>query len=130
MDKVHIKIKKARKLLGFTQSQAGDLCGIDQYKISDIENGKSKFIPNQYMEFLHINGIDLNSIFDDSFDPKKNEENIAAEPVSAYGKCRECIQKDKIIEAQQKTINTQSDFIEILKESNQDKSKPGNETAA
>jgi len=68
MDKIHIKLLKARKLLGLTQIQIKDLCGIEQHKLSDIERGKSKFIPNEYMEFLHIQGIDLNTIFNDSFD--------------------------------------------------------------
>jgi transcriptional regulator with XRE-family HTH domain len=127
MDKVHIKIKKARLLLSLTQSQVKDLCGVEQDKISNIENGKTKFIPNEYIEFLHINGIDLNSIFDDSFDVKMlNTENALKEPIPKYSKtekCFKCEEKEKLILSQQKTINTQSEFIDLLKDTIQDKSK-------
>lgn len=70
MNNIYIKIKKAREMLKLTQVAVADLSGVSQRNISDMENGIKKFIPNEYIQFLHINGIDINSIFDDSFDVK------------------------------------------------------------
>lgn len=58
------KIKDARLLLGKTQGQVASESGLLQKEISKIESGVRKFIPNQYIEYLYQQNIDLNSIFD------------------------------------------------------------------
>src|ERR1700748_417361 len=60
------RLKIARELTGFSQTEAGTRSGVGQKEISLLEKGTRKFIPNQYMQFLQKEGIDINSLFDDS----------------------------------------------------------------
>lgn len=78
MDKIFIKLKKAREVIGLTQRQAADMCGLRQRDISDLENGIKKFVPNKYLEFLYIQGLDMNTIFSDSFEVyfRNDKENL------------------------------------------------------
>ena len=61
---INERLKVARKLLGFSQSGAAIGSGLVQRDISQLENGERKFIPNEYIQFLNKEGIDINSIFD------------------------------------------------------------------
>jgi transcriptional regulator with XRE-family HTH domain len=58
-------LRKARVLLGFSQSQVAELSGVSQTDISRIETGTRKFIPVEYFAFLASHGIDMNLIFSD-----------------------------------------------------------------
>jgi len=58
-------LRKARVLLGYSQSQAAKLSGVSQTDISRIETGIRKFIPVEYFTFLASHGINMNLIFSD-----------------------------------------------------------------
>ena len=67
------RIKIARELIGIGQSEASMRSGLKQKDISLLENGKKKFIPGEYIQFLYNEGIDLNSIFSDDENVKVNK---------------------------------------------------------
>lgn len=67
------KLKTARKSFGDTQAVAGKKSGVAQRDISYLEAGKKKYLPTEYILYLQKNGIDLNSLFDDSKELKNNE---------------------------------------------------------
>jgi transcriptional regulator with XRE-family HTH domain len=75
MDFIFQKLKKSRELIQFTQKEAAEFSQLRQRDISDLENGQKKFIPNQYIQFLYIQGIDINSLFDDSYNPRLRKQN-------------------------------------------------------
>lgn len=103
MDTIFIKIKKARELLKLTQVAIADLSGVSQRNVSDMENGSKKFIPTNYIQFLHINGIDINSIFDDSFEVRKRELEYNSElTINSSDAVRIKEQDAKIIELSEK----------------------------
>ncbi|WP_240911297.1 helix-turn-helix domain-containing protein [Yeosuana marina] len=60
------KIKKAREMLGLSQSDFAESVGVTQKDVSLLESGNKKFIPNKYIDFLIDKGFDLNTIFDDT----------------------------------------------------------------
>ncbi|MBS1945669.1 MAG: helix-turn-helix transcriptional regulator [Bacteroidetes bacterium] len=57
------KLKKARELLGLTQTQAATASGVKQPHLSDMEKNEKTLIPVRYIDFLYKNDIDLNSLF-------------------------------------------------------------------
>lgn len=63
---IYERIKIARELIGISQTEASARSGILQKDISQIENGKKTFIPNEYIQFLYNEGVDINSIYDES----------------------------------------------------------------
>ena len=56
-------LKAARESLKLSQLEAANLAGLSQRDISDLETGKKKFVPTEYIQLLNSKGIDLNSIF-------------------------------------------------------------------
>src|ERR1700677_2313749 len=60
------RLKIARKLIGYSQKDAAIRAGLEQKDISLLETGGKKFIPNEYIQFLYNEGIDINSIYNDS----------------------------------------------------------------
>lgn len=60
------KLKRARDLLGLTQSQAAQDSRVKQPHISDMEKNEKALIPKRYIDFLYSRGIDLNTLFDTS----------------------------------------------------------------
>lgn len=65
MVSVFDKLKQARELLNLSQIEAATQAGLDQRDISKLENGKAKFIPSNYIQFLHGKGIDINSLYNE-----------------------------------------------------------------
>ena len=63
---VGFKLRLARKLIGLSQVEIANFCGIKQRDVSQLENNNRKFIPTIYILFLNKNGIDLGSLFDSS----------------------------------------------------------------
>lgn len=59
------KIREARKQLKLNQSDFARLVGVNQRDISKLEAGETKFVPNEYIQFLYKKGFDVNSLFDD-----------------------------------------------------------------
>lgn len=61
------RLKDARLLLGFSQSDLAKQVQMQQKDISLHENRTTKaLIPIRYLLFLYAHGIDLNSLFDES----------------------------------------------------------------
>ena len=60
------KLKEARLLLRLSQEEMAAQTGLVQRDISQLENGKREFIPNQFIQFLNKSGFDLGSLFNDS----------------------------------------------------------------
>lgn len=77
------KLFIARTLLSLNQKEAAEQAGIHPASLSILERGEKKFIPTEYLHFLHSKGIDINWIFSDSnstsavfrTDGKKQETN-------------------------------------------------------
>jgi transcriptional regulator with XRE-family HTH domain len=63
MDSVYSRLKRCRELLGFNQSQMADVTDMSQRDISELEAGKKKFIPTDYIQFLNNQGFSLDWIF-------------------------------------------------------------------
>lgn len=60
------KLFIARTLLSLNQREAAEQAGIHPASLSILERGEKKFIPTEYLHFLHSKGIDINWIFSDS----------------------------------------------------------------
>ncbi|MDB5269716.1 MAG: transcriptional regulator [Hymenobacter sp.] len=58
------KLRQCRLDLHLTQEDAALQSGFSQRDISRFEKGRAKTIPNDYIQFLHKQGVDLNSLFD------------------------------------------------------------------
>ena len=80
---LHNKIKEIRKLFNFSQADIAEFIEVSQKDISLIENGKKEFIPNKYIDFFLKQGIDLNTLYDNSkevsFVKTKSSENVLKE---------------------------------------------------
>lgn len=70
------KLKLIRKVLSLSQSDIESETGLSQRDISQLENGKKKFIPTAYIQFLNKKNIPLNLLFDDSLLLQDFEEAI------------------------------------------------------
>lgn len=82
--KAYQKIKEAREQMGLNQSEFAREVGVTQKDVSILESGNKKFIPNQYIEYLLNKGYDLNSIFDDDSELKRQSFTSVGEPTSVY----------------------------------------------
>ena len=63
---LNLKFRMARLLINHSQVQASKMSGLSQRDISQIENGKRTFIPTAYIQYLHNEELDMNSIFGSS----------------------------------------------------------------
>lgn len=88
---IYSKLKSIRKVLSLSQSDIEIETGLSQRDISQLENGKKKFIPTAYIQFLNKKNIPLNLLFDDSFS-LSDFENIIA--VLASNNCKENCKDD------------------------------------
>jgi SOS-response transcriptional repressor LexA len=64
MHQLPSKLRQCRLELHLTQEDAALQSGFSQRDISRFEKGRAKTIPNDYIQFLHKKGVDLNSLFD------------------------------------------------------------------
>lgn len=78
---VFTKLREARELLGYTQTEAAKLSGVRSKDISMLEAGKKKFVPDQYLHFLYNAGIDINSIYNPALQTAEMVKNGAETPV-------------------------------------------------
>lgn len=74
---IYNKLKLIRKLLALSQVEIQREAGLNQSDISQLENGKKKFIPTAYIQYLNKIGVPLDALFDDnlslsSFEAKFN----------------------------------------------------------
>ena len=60
------KLRQCRLDLHLTQEDAALQSGFSQRDISRFEKGRAKTVPNDYIQFLHKKGVDLNSLFDET----------------------------------------------------------------
>jgi transcriptional regulator with XRE-family HTH domain len=58
------RLKQYREWLKMSQLAASMESGVGQSDISRLEAGKMRFIPPEYLQFLHRKGCDLNYLFD------------------------------------------------------------------
>ena len=78
MSQLPQKLKLCRLELQLTQEEAALESGFAQRDISRFEKGRAKTIPNEYMQWLHKKGVDLNLLFDDSVDASPNASLFAS----------------------------------------------------
>lgn len=62
---IYSKLKAARRLLLLSQTEIERETGLSQRDISQLENGKKKFIPTAYIQYLNKAGVALDMLFDD-----------------------------------------------------------------
>lgn len=62
---VHDKLKAVRRFLSLSQKEIEMILDLSQRDISQLENGKKKFIPIEYIQFLNKKQIPLELLFDD-----------------------------------------------------------------
>lgn len=67
MKPIYVKLREIREELGLTQSQIATESGILQKDISRIENGGTKFIPNELIHYLYNKGVNVNLLYDDNY---------------------------------------------------------------
>lgn len=75
------KLKRARELLNRTQTQIAKDSGVKQPHISDMEKREKSLIPKRYFDYLHSQGIDLNSLFDEAIEVRLRSD-VAPEPIT------------------------------------------------
>lgn len=97
---INIKLKQARKKLGWTQKQVADwLLWTTHVSVSEYESGKRKGVPPEYLELLISKGFDLNTLFDNSkqeiefIDKTKNTPPENKDNNTLPG-CVHCVEKD------------------------------------
>ena len=78
MSLIPAKIKQCRIDLGMTQEEMAVASGFAQRDISRFETGRAKTIPNDFIQFLHKRGVNLNRLFDETFDASPNASLIAS----------------------------------------------------
>lgn len=110
------KLKAARKLFGDTQSVAGKKSGVAQRDISYLESGKKKYLPTEYILYLQKNGIDLNTLFEETKEMKtieKDLEGIVKELQKQLSEKDELISlhKDAIKLRDKKIIDLENKFV-------------------
>jgi DNA-binding XRE family transcriptional regulator len=80
------KVREARRDLGLKQGEFADVVGVSQKELSVLENGGKKFLPKEYISFLHQAGFDINTLFDDNQPLKMRlpEAHFTSEPSAKY----------------------------------------------
>lgn len=114
MAEIYLKLLEARKRLGVTQQELQERLKISQADISNLENGKRVFIWNEYLEFLAVKGINLNSIFD----PRAQTATTLGESAgraSPAADCQLCAEKDGRISDLKDHIKALHSIIDDLK---------------
>lgn len=113
------RLKIIRKKMGFTQAEFASSLGIKQGSYSDIERGKvgiSGVMVKALITKYRINPIWLYQGLGQEMMPELNEE-PAGDNYDAItlGICKHCDDYKKIIDAHQKTIKVQNEYIAELK---------------
>lgn len=75
---IYSKLKAARRLLSLSQTEIERETGLSQRDISQLENGKKKFIPTTYIQYLNKTGVALDMLFDDDLPLSKFEERMSS----------------------------------------------------
>lgn len=91
---IYNKLKLIRKLLSLSQAEIERETGLSQRDISQLENGKKKFIPTAYIQYLNKRGIPLELLFDDdlslsSFEVKFNQSLISDKDKNCKVNCKD-----------------------------------------
>lgn len=85
---IYNKLKLIRKLLSLSQTEIEKETGLSQRDISQLENGKKKFIPTSYIQYLNKMGVSLDMLFDDDLSLSSFEEKFNQS--LAFGKEKNC----------------------------------------
>ncbi|MBK9292595.1 MAG: helix-turn-helix transcriptional regulator [Bacteroidetes bacterium] len=113
------RFRQARELLGLSQHQLAEACGLTQRDISQLENNKREFIPTPLIQYLHGAGVDLNSLFGNAPSVSLKSIFTVANVLPASlpaGPCQQCALRDKIIHAQELAIEAlKSKSVESIK---------------
>lgn len=109
------KLKIARNALGLSQIYIARHLGIAQTNISNLESGHHIRLHPAYLKILADNGINMNSLFDDSIAPqefeqvclKRNTLMLPAhegEQAIDYSNCPKCKANEGLIKTLEKRI--------------------------
>lgn len=74
---IYSKLKAARRLLSLSQTEIEQETGLSQRDISQLENGKKKFIPTVYIQYLNKREVALDMLFDDDLPLSLFEERLS-----------------------------------------------------
>lgn len=74
---IYSKLKISRKILSLSQKEIEESVGLSQRDISLLENGKKKFIPTEYIQFLNKKGVELDYLFDDEISEADFEKKLS-----------------------------------------------------
>lgn len=85
------KLKRARELLNRTQTQIAKDSGVKQPHISDMEKREKSLIPKRYFDYLHSQGVDLNSLFDETVDVRLRPSSATAPSIPALEAMRDMV---------------------------------------
>ncbi|WP_143813414.1 S24 family peptidase [Parabacteroides provencensis] len=75
---VYSKLKSARRLLSLSQTEIEKETSLSQRDISQLENGKKKFIPTVYIQYLNKAGVALDMLFNDDLPLSLFEEILSS----------------------------------------------------
>jgi transcriptional regulator with XRE-family HTH domain len=116
MELIGSKLQVARLMLGLGQKDIAAPLGMVQGDISEIENGKRKFLKTEYLYFLNAKGISLSALFDDSVSIERFKElSTKGQPVPVHD-CQECKMKDQQISSLREVNQARGETIESLQQ--------------
>ena len=116
------RLRVVRKKLGFTQSEFAQGLGLKQGSYSDIERGRIKNFSESLLMLLELNfGINPRWVLHEEGDQlieKKRQESrgIEDKPLSAHVLLEKLKEKDVIIEAQKKKLQSLEKRIEEIRD--------------
>ncbi len=111
------KLYTVRKLISLNQREAAEKAGLKQATISIIERGERNSLPNDYLEFLHSKGIDLNWLFGTENDVALafRGSTFSKQPVNFASNMANLVRTDEKLKSGTMTTNNIKASGEIMK---------------
>lgn len=108
---VHDKLKAVRRFLSLSQKEIEEIVDLSQRDISQLENGKKKFIPIEYIQFMNKKGIPLDLLFNDEVNLLDFETRLSEKLLEK----KKNAHPDAHLNAHLSTTNTenQADFVQL-----------------
>lgn len=114
------RFRRGREAIGLSQAGVAEvLASLSQRDVSQLEAGVKKFLPPEYIQFLHSRGVDLNSLFDESMEVRLRKGAPFATNIPALDAARESVQRiqDAVTPEWLKTVMAmQQDLAKVQEE--------------